>query len=647
MYHSHFATVPHDKVYALLGLCADDPNTPCLRPNYNLPWNVVVEQVVAYIFGGQCTVTALSDTQTAVIKGKGWVLGQINSVKWRNLGYYQQHIGIAFRNTPLAQRYRKKWGAEWVLQRSAASIQQGDIVGLLQGASRPSIIRLSKSRISVIISTGKPESVRREEEEEEDDDIFPSKSSEQTPSDIRSQKDNFTGEYSIDIILTWSMFMDSSEEIDESNNPTQLAPKSLVTLEGEEALNSRKLVMEDIFISLLEQGFRRGQIQLIRILLQQSPMKIPLSERVLRAAVEQPSLLEFFLHGQWENLPITEASIKEAEDDVYDLMQLLFYRKDVMMISEDLLKAVTTRGGYDIWRVLKAFYQHQECLPISDDVLRAAKHQYIRTPLEVLRCLCHRQPVTEEVVRAAAGEDLHGLEMIELLYQHQKSLPITGNVVRAAAENHYGFAIIVLLYEHQESLPVTEEVVWTAARNVNGFNIMELLYKHQGSLPLTEDVVQAAAGNLVKGSEIVKMLYQHQENLPITENVVRAAAGNLNEGSEVIRILLQHQENLPITENVVRAAAGNLYEGSEIINILFQYHETLPITEHVVRAAARNHKSGSEIIKIFHQHNEGMVEAAAKDPEYGEDVRDVIWELNSITVAKVQLRGEAHRIVAI
>ncbi|QRD93590.1 hypothetical protein F9C07_8042 [Aspergillus flavus] len=32
MYRSHDATVRHDKVYALLGLCADDPKASALEP---------------------------------------------------------------------------------------------------------------------------------------------------------------------------------------------------------------------------------------------------------------------------------------------------------------------------------------------------------------------------------------------------------------------------------------------------------------------------------------------------------------------------------------------------------------------------------------------------------------------------------------
>ncbi|RAL03546.1 uncharacterized protein BO80DRAFT_286532 [Aspergillus ibericus CBS 121593] len=166
MYHSHFATVPHDKIYALLGLCADDLNTPCLRLDYHLPLDEVITRVGSYIFGGQCTVTISPVTHAAVIKGRGWILGQIKSVERSASGYDQQRIGIAFHNSPLAQSFQREWGMEWVLQTSAASVQEGDIACLLQGSSRPSMVRLCKSKITVIISTAAPK--RTAEEEEED-----------------------------------------------------------------------------------------------------------------------------------------------------------------------------------------------------------------------------------------------------------------------------------------------------------------------------------------------------------------------------------------------------------------------------------------------------------------------------------------------
>lgn len=71
MYHSHQATNKHDKVYALLGLSADDPSTPALKANYNLPWNEVYKQTIIYIFSETCSVETWPSRGAAIIRGKG------------------------------------------------------------------------------------------------------------------------------------------------------------------------------------------------------------------------------------------------------------------------------------------------------------------------------------------------------------------------------------------------------------------------------------------------------------------------------------------------------------------------------------------------------------------------------------------------
>ncbi|RAQ50024.1 hypothetical protein AFGD_012626, partial [Aspergillus flavus] len=83
MYRSHDATVRHDKVYALLGLCADDPKASALEPNYGLPWSDALKKGTTYILGGKCSVQTWPDTDIAVIKGKGWILGYIAQVRPR------------------------------------------------------------------------------------------------------------------------------------------------------------------------------------------------------------------------------------------------------------------------------------------------------------------------------------------------------------------------------------------------------------------------------------------------------------------------------------------------------------------------------------------------------------------------------------
>jgi hypothetical protein len=55
--------------------------------------------------------------------------------------YGRQHVTVVFLNTSTSLEYRRKWGDRWTLRVSEKSIQEGDVICLLQGASKPTIIR--------------------------------------------------------------------------------------------------------------------------------------------------------------------------------------------------------------------------------------------------------------------------------------------------------------------------------------------------------------------------------------------------------------------------------------------------------------------------------------------------------------------------
>ena len=156
MYSSHDATKQHDKVYALLGLSAD-PITTALTLNYDLSWDEVFKWVTKHIFP-ECSVETRSETDTAVVKGKGRILGHINSVGEDTHEFGQQDVKVHFNDIAQSLSYQNEWGTDWKLQASAQSFQDGDIICLLQGASKPSIIRLCKDHFTIITPAVTPPS---------------------------------------------------------------------------------------------------------------------------------------------------------------------------------------------------------------------------------------------------------------------------------------------------------------------------------------------------------------------------------------------------------------------------------------------------------------------------------------------------------
>ena len=95
MFHTHEATNPVDKVYALLGMSSDDPSTAGLLPDYEVTWENLFSDLIKFILYKLIDVKILGDKR-AVIESKGCILGQVLSVKNGN----KQELGICFKNMP-------------------------------------------------------------------------------------------------------------------------------------------------------------------------------------------------------------------------------------------------------------------------------------------------------------------------------------------------------------------------------------------------------------------------------------------------------------------------------------------------------------------------------------------------------------------
>jgi hypothetical protein len=148
MFHTRKATDIRDKVYALLGMSRDNPGKAGLLPNYKVSWTEVFQQVIEFVLGKGVSVETSNDSQRAVIKSKGCVLGRVSSVRSDD----GQSVTVTSKNTAWYSGRK----LEWTLQASAKSIQEGDIVCLLRGASKPTIIRLCKDYFALIVIAATP-----------------------------------------------------------------------------------------------------------------------------------------------------------------------------------------------------------------------------------------------------------------------------------------------------------------------------------------------------------------------------------------------------------------------------------------------------------------------------------------------------------
>jgi hypothetical protein len=166
MYHAHESTKRHDKVYALLGMSSDDLSRVDLLPDYEVPWDKLLQRLAKHLLSKEISVETWCDREIAVIKSKGCILGQVSSVQNEISQGNRQGVYVNFKNT-LEQpggRGIREWSAHWTLQVSAKPIQEGDIICLLWRVSKPTIIRLCTDYFVIImIAATPPENVQTRE----------------------------------------------------------------------------------------------------------------------------------------------------------------------------------------------------------------------------------------------------------------------------------------------------------------------------------------------------------------------------------------------------------------------------------------------------------------------------------------------------
>jgi ankyrin repeat protein len=136
MYHSHKATLQHDKVYALLGISSDATNETSLAPNYDLPWKDLFGILIKFLLHRDICVEPSPTKEHTSIKGAVYILGFIHSVTSK------QATEVTWRNVSGKTADSRLPINVWTLRPSAKPIMKGDIVCLFHGASRPTIIRI-------------------------------------------------------------------------------------------------------------------------------------------------------------------------------------------------------------------------------------------------------------------------------------------------------------------------------------------------------------------------------------------------------------------------------------------------------------------------------------------------------------------------
>ncbi|EDN97566.1 hypothetical protein SS1G_12418 [Sclerotinia sclerotiorum 1980 UF-70] len=304
------------------------------------------------------------------------------------------------------------------------------------------------------------------------------------------------------------------------------------------------------------------------------------------------------------------------------------------------LESVLNAKGQALWewlaKVVTSTIPNRLTEELGDSYIVPAAKSSINVFRELLNWpYSERVLITEEVVKAAAGNLWSGKEVMMLLLDKRGAdVVITEEVVKAAAENwESGTKVMMLLLEKRGAdMVITEKMVKIIAGQCEKEVMMLLLEKRGADVIITEEVVKAAAWNEESGKEVMMLLLEKRgADMVITEEIVEIIAGQCEK--EVMMLLLEKRgADMVITEEIVEIIAGR-YEKEVMIFLLDKRGADVVITEEVVKAAAGNFWSGKEVMMLLLEKRgadvvitEEVMKAAAGNLESGKEVMMLLLE---------------------
>ncbi|OAK97632.1 HET-domain-containing protein [Phaeosphaeriaceae sp. SRC1lsM3a] len=164
MYFTHEATKQHDKVYALLGMCSDDLRHAGLLPDYQLPWNVLLQRLVKHLISEQVSIETRVNRQIAVIRSKVWPLGKVTQIAGNHSEAHmlrdQYEVLASFTNVPMSSGELITFDTTLTIKTPPFTVFTGDLICLLQGSPTCAILRPCRDFLEVVmISFRMPETL--------------------------------------------------------------------------------------------------------------------------------------------------------------------------------------------------------------------------------------------------------------------------------------------------------------------------------------------------------------------------------------------------------------------------------------------------------------------------------------------------------
>ncbi|KJK62273.1 hypothetical protein P875_00095557 [Aspergillus parasiticus SU-1] len=420
MYNNREATDRRDKVYALLGMSSDNHGPGAILPVYTVSWKDITRRLIRFYIGEQACVQTWDDEDIAVIKGKGCVLGVVEKVTLNSSkDNMWDNSHNAFVTVQMTGGNARGNGDMWTFCKWPGLIKKGDIICVLQGASKPTLIRPCGDHCTVITVGFVPHNAAY------------------SMAEIKSANggkiDEWNGLlqsvtlYPRDFLLVWEC-QDFSGRLDKEKDRTSLMDRRLP-----------------------EHAKRELEVELPKIhRLQNLGLILVDSEKFEQALESFPEALDFYgPKAEEAYLPIFTAIMSIAMSwrvpsdgaILRSMVDIARRRGDFVMIAEDTMLEMAKSDDALRWMEF-LFTQRRNGLPITAKVLEeVAANQTCNGELMgfILDRAGPEIRITEKILLAAAQNPGYLMEIMRSIFlRRENEIQITDNIIMAANSNKNG-----------------------------------------------------------------------------------------------------------------------------------------------------------------------------------------------------------------
>jgi tetratricopeptide (TPR) repeat protein len=459
MFSTHEATDPRDKVYALLGMSSDDPEEARLLPDYEIGLAEFFQRLVQFLLSTKITADTCGKGINPVIKSKGCVLGKVVSIT--DMGHdIVAHVSFNCKVTYVG--HQKEMYCDWTLQTSAKPARKGDIVCLLEGALKPTIIRTCKDHFTVIsIAATPPEEIRWAGQGNPMEPLdWPALLSlfevfgrdfrliwdwEGSSGDIQNRKESESTikepDQSIGLeddlermnrLLNVAQILEDVKDYEGAENRYQEAIKGYKKAVGE--THPQTLIAMDSLARLYKKGeqWDKTRSLLIEIFKLTKRARGAESQETLR----KKDLVESLYRHQW-----AQVKTVDEEEMVRLLKQIL---DDALLPEDDLLKIFKS---FDVDAIGLLLQQNEDEDWITEDVMQVAAPERKG----------HRFEVTEAVFKAAVGNRDNAVDVIKLLLEQRgDAITVTNELIETMVKEWIFSPEVIKEFPHNISNKVIE-----------------------------------------------------------------------------------------------------------------------------------------------------------------------------------------------